>query len=183
MFFKDLFKKQTPNFCWRSASNHCLLRLTEGEQMHVNEYRFTHANVLKLIPGLAAKDLRNWSERALIDFEKSGGNRHYTPLGVIQLAAMHQLTRMGVAVGVAHEMVRDLAQSAITAWHMRRESSHHARVLVWLEDDGSFTLSQRPPEGAWRQTLPSAYIVLEIGLLTIEMRERMECLYTEEDAA
>jgi len=34
-----------------------------------------------------------------------------------------------------------------------------------------------------RSSSPRAYIALQIGLLTIEMRERMERLHAEEDAA
>ncbi|UQR67354.1 hypothetical protein LRP30_19735 [Bradyrhizobium sp. C-145] len=155
--------------------------------MSIYEHFLTHSDLLKLLPGLKAQTLRNWSRDGFVDVEERfpgvGADRKYSALGVIKLAAMHQLVELGVAVSVAREMTCELGPKVVTAWHLSRVSSHHERVLVWKEEDGTYTLSTRPPVGLERQNLPPAYIVLEIGLLTIEMRERMERLHLEEDAA
>ncbi|MCK1672722.1 hypothetical protein [Bradyrhizobium sp. 150] len=155
--------------------------------MWIYEHFLTHGDLLRLVPGLKAKSLANWSRDGFVDVEDRfpgyGADRKYSALGAIKLAAMHQLVELGVAVSVAHEMTCELGPKVVAAWHMRRESSHHERVLVWKVDDGTYTLSTRPPVGLERQNLPPAYIVLEIGLLTIAMRERMERLHLEEEAA
>ncbi|TGN89905.1 hypothetical protein EOW77_0006295 [Bradyrhizobium yuanmingense] len=136
---------------------------------------------------MKAQTLRNWSRDGFVDVEERfpgmGADRKYSALGAIKLAAMHQLVELGVAVSVAREMTCELGPKVVSAWHMRRESSHHERVLVWKEENGTYTLTIRPPVGVERQNLPPAYVVLEIGLLTIAMRERMEWLHTEEEAA
>ncbi|MEY9184639.1 hypothetical protein [Bradyrhizobium sp. USDA 313] len=157
--------------------------------MSIYEHFLTHGDLLRLLPGLKAQTLRNWSRDGFVDVEDPnpgvGADRKYSALGAIKLAAMHELVRMGVAVSAARKMTNDLGPTIVMAFHMARESSHLPRaVIVWCEEDGSYALSTR----GWREMIersssPRAYIALQIGLLTIEMRERMERLHAEEDAA
>lgn len=157
--------------------------------MSIYEHFLTHGDLIRLLPGLKAQTLRNWSRDGFVDVEDPnpgvGADRKYSALGAIKLAAMHELVRMGVAVSAARKMTNDLGPTIVMAFHMGRASSHLPRaVICWREEDGSYALSTHD----WRSLsdrgdTPHVYITLQIGLLTIQMRERMERLRTEEDAA
>lgn len=153
-----------------------------------NQHFLTKPDVLRLVPGLTAPCLKHWTVRGYIDIDDphpgSGSDRQYSPLGVIKLAAMHQLVELGVTVSAAHDMTYDLAPLVVEAWHLAA-ASHYPKAFIWREGDTYAMSTRARPDLATinHSSSPRAYITLEIGLLTIEMREKMRRLDAAEDAA
>lgn len=92
------------------------------EHIDLDAPAFGNQQVLDLVPDLKAKALKNWNERGIFHDpqEKPGRGRkwRYTPAGVIALAAMNEIVRLGVpptdAVGIgetiagrAYDLQRD----------------------------------------------------------------------------
>ncbi len=158
--------------------------------MDIERYFLTHGQALKSVPDLTAKSLRNWSEQGLIDCQHEPGRgnfRRYSPLGVIKLAVMHDLTQLRIAAPSASE----IAETVL----------HHVRQFVAL--NGGFTLDPIPQRRSraaiWRvgnsyrvsintagwcdpHSSPTARIVLEINQLTVETLNRIRNLGEDERA-
>lgn len=82
----------------------------------LEESRFTQADVLRMIPALKAKTLQNWQSRGILDPDNpapgKGKRVLYTPVGVVTLAFMADVTRYGVPPKAASEMAYHVTDRA-----------------------------------------------------------------------
>lgn len=84
--------------------------------LDLDEPRYTQAEVLRMLPGLKAKQLQNWSNRGLLDAGEQkpgkGLRRKYTPAGVIALDFMQEATLFGIPPTNARQMADEYVAAA-----------------------------------------------------------------------
>lgn len=84
--------------------------------LDLDEPRYTQAEVLRMLPGLKAKQLQNWSNRGVLDMDERnpgrGSRRKYTPAGVIALDFMQEATLFGIPPTNARQMADEYLAAA-----------------------------------------------------------------------
>lgn len=159
----------------------------------LEEFRFGHAEVAKLVHELPAKTLMNWSEKGLLDLNAPPGRhlkRKYSAVGVIMLAAMHELVLLGVRPSDARAMADGVAARAVALWATEpdEEGEHGERKIVLrpgevtyhfaliTRGDASYSMQivdAHPSVGYSALHLSLAYVVLQVDFLIIRMLNRM----------
>jgi hypothetical protein len=154
----------------------------------LTEYRFTQAEVLKLLPELPVKTLQNWAHRELLDGgiiegrSASKVRRKYSALSLIMLAIMQQMSRMGIGPFVARDMTYGLVPQILEIWASRPgrpfvligKPSSYSRLVIWRDRDLYRTQFNATPETMARLARrPTIYTTIEVDLIAADIVHRI----------
>ena len=154
------------------------------DRIDLEQITFTQADVLRLVHGLAAKDLQNWHERKVLTGPSTGKGvrRQYTALGVIAVRFILRMVDLGLKPSDAAQLLPAVLNHAlhIHGMHPAREEDSRLRWIiaadaihlyhrgyVFRRGDKHVILIRQEDLGLERTFLPEVYITVEIDQLII----------------
>ena len=163
------------------------------ERIDLTQPRFTQAQVLQLVPKLAAKDLQNWVQRGVIDVGNPLPGRQgkvlYTGAGVVALAIMARLTKLGIGPRAAdavadraidhavmlHDKYPVASNSGYLSWIIVTEeaSVYHRGYVFRHGDEHVMLIKNGELDFHLRLVLPDIYITIELDILLLSTFNRL----------